>query len=213
MFASQGYLELLMAEPCFECTRLDAQWLCVFKTCVFFTKSEGFLVIHLVFLWSSVRQAVELLPADRRKGHRAHRKYPCRTDQWCILPSAHCGQWPLQRALEETVDIPSQFYPSDGQYYTVGTSSASQPALSHMPRQKVNDAWKDPNRSGSSKYQYSSFLYCMDLHLSTDQSHFCNFLEVLSRSTKILMLGCTVTAMCSHFPSVLWRALSLFFSG
>lgn len=121
VFASQGYLELLMAEPCFECTRLDAQWLCVFKTCVFFTKLEGFLVIHLVFLWSSVRQAVELLPVDRRKGRRArclseaHNKHPCRTDQWCILPSTHCGQWPLQRALEETVDIPSQFYPSDSQ--------------------------------------------------------------------------------------------------
>lgn len=137
VFALQGYLELLMVEPCFECTRLDAQWLYVFKTHVFFKKSEVFLVIHLVFPWSLVWQTGELLPADRRKGYQmaahgcrarslseAHHNHPCRTDQWCIPPSAHRRQWPLQRASEETVDISSQFNPSGGQYYTVGTSSA-----------------------------------------------------------------------------------------
>lgn len=74
-------------------------------------------------------------------------------------------------------------------------------------RKRINDPCKDQNRNGTSKYQSSSFLYYPDLYLSTDQACFWKFLEVLAKSTKILVPGCTVNVTCSYLPSVLWKAL------
>ena len=52
MYASQGDLKLLVAEPRFECVRLNDNWLQVFKAHLFFKKSEVFVAFHLLLPWS-----------------------------------------------------------------------------------------------------------------------------------------------------------------
>lgn len=155
-------------------------------------------MIHLVFPWSPMWQAVKMFPEGRRKGHwmaectarclsEGHHSCPCRTARWCTQPSTYLPGWPLPCALEETVDIPPQFNPSGGQYYTTEQALHSWLPLSLIPRKRISEPCKDQNINGTSKYQSFSFLYYTDLYISTDQACFWNFPEVLTKSTKILM--------------------------
>lgn len=116
-----------------------------------------------------------------------HHSCPCRTAQWCIQPSTYLPQWLLPCALEESVDIPPHFNPSDGQYCTTEQALQSWLPLSLLLRKRILEPCNDQNINGTSESQSFSSLYYPDLYIITDQPCFWNFLEVLTKSTKILV--------------------------